>query len=167
MSSSLALKKITDRYMGEYFSSPVGEINVVEKMKEKRADIGGEGNGGVIFPSTHYGRDSLIGIGLILTLLSERDISLSQLKKSLPVYFIYKTKTTFNKSLDEVISFFSKEYSKFDIDLRDGIRIDFSNSWAHIRKSNTEPVVRIYSEAETLEKARELSNKIISKLQLL
>ena len=167
MSSSLALKKITELYDGEYFSSPVGEINVVEKMKQKKADIGGEGNGGVIFPSTHYGRDSLIGIGLILTLLSERDISLSELKKSLPTYYIHKTKTTFDQSLDKVVSYFSNEYSNFDIDLRDGIRIDFLNSWTHIRKSNTEPVVRIISEASTSEKASELSNKIISKLQVL
>lgn len=167
MSSSLALKKITELYNGEYFSSPVGEINVVEKMKQKNADIGGEGNGGVIFPSTHYGRDSLIGIGLILTLLSERDISLSKLKKSLPTYYIHKTKTTFDQSLDKVVSYFSNEYSNFDIDLRDGIRIDFLNSWTHIRKSNTEPVVRIISEASTSEKASELSNEIISKLQVL
>ena len=167
MSSSLALKKIIEIYDGEYFSSPVGEINVVEKMKQKNADIGGEGNGGVIFPSTHYGRDSLIGIGLILTLLSERDISLSELKKSLPTYYIHKTKTTFDQSLDKVVSYFSNEYSNFDIDLRDGIRIDFLNSWTHIRKSNTEPVVRIISEASTSEKASELSNEIISKLQVL
>ena len=167
ISSSLALKKITELYHGTYFSSPVGEINVVEKMKEKNADIGGEGNGGVIFPSTHYGRDALIGIGLILSLLSERDISLSELKKSLPFYYIHKTKMVFNGSLGKVISHLSKEYSNCDIDLRDGIRIDFSNSWTHIRKSNTEPVIRIYSEAETSEKASELSTEIISKLQLL
>ena len=136
-------------------------------MKQKNADIGGEGNGGVIFPSTHYGRDSLISIGLILTLLSERDISLSKLKKSLPTYYIHKTKTTFDQSLDKVVSYFSNEYSNFDIDLRDGIRIDFLNSWTHIRKSNTEPVVRIISEASTSEKASELSNEIISKLQVL
>ena len=131
ISSSLALKKITELYHGTYFSSPVGEINVVEKMKEKNANIGGEGNGGVIFPSTHYGRDALIGIGLILSLLSERDISLSELKKSLPFYYIHKTKMVFNGSLGKVISHLSKEYSNCDIDLRDGIRIDFSNSWTH------------------------------------
>ena len=167
LSSSMALKKITESYNGSYVSSPVGEINVVQKMKENKAHIGGEGNGGVIFPSTHYGRDSLIGIGLILTLLSERNITLSALKASLPQYYIHKTKTTYNKPLDKVIAFFSEEYSTFNIDLRDGIRIDFNNSWTHLRKSNTEPVVRIISEAQTLQKAIELSNKIISKLQII
>ena len=163
----MALKKITESYNGSYVSSPVGEINVVQKMKENKAHIGGEGNGGVIFPSTHYGRDSLIGIGLILTLLSERNITLSALKASLPQYYIHKTKTTYNKPLDKVITFFSEEYSTFNIDLRDGIRIDFNNSWTHLRKSNTEPVVRIISDAQTLQKAIELSNKIISKLQII
>ena len=129
-------------------------------MKQKNADIGGEGNGGVIFPSTHYGRDSLIGIGLILTLLSERDISLSELKKSLPTYYIHKTKTTFDQSLDKVVSNFSNEYSNFDIDLRDGIRIDFLNSWTHIRKSNTEPIIRIFAEAKNQDEVNELINTL-------
>ena len=166
LSSSLALKKITDKYSGEYFSAPVGEINVVEKMKAVKADIGGEGNGGVIFPSTHYGRDSLIGIGLILTLLAERNLKLSELKQILPEYYIHKSKTKFSGSLEKVVESFSEEFSDLDIDLRDGIKINFENSWTHIRKSNTEPVVRIISEAKTLEEASGISNKIISKLHL-
>ena len=97
------MKKITEKYSGEYFSAPVGEINVVEKMKAVKADIGGEGNGGVIFPSTHYGRDSLIGIGLILTLLAERNLKLSELKQILPEYYIHKSKTKFSGSLEKVV----------------------------------------------------------------
>ena len=166
LSSSIALKKITEKYSGKYFSAPVGEINVVETMKEVKADIGGEGNGGVIFPSTHYGRDSLVGIGLILTLLSERDLSLSELKSTFPQYHIYKSKTKFEGSINQIIKSMSNEYSDHEIDLRDGIRINFEESWTHIRKSNTEPVVRVISEASTLDKAKEISKKIISKLHL-
>mgnify|MGYP001165130018 FL=1 len=166
LSSSIALKKITEKYSGKYFSAPVGEINVVEKMKDVKADIGGEGNGGVIFPSTHYGRDSLVGIGLILTLLSERNLTLSELKSTLPQYHIYKTKTKFEGGINQIIKSISNEYSGHEIDLRDGIRISFEESWIHIRKSNTEPVVRVISEASTLDKAKEISKKIISKLQL-
>ena len=131
-----------------------------------KADIGGEGNGGVIFPSTHYGRDSLVGIGLILTLLSERDLSLSKLKSTFPQYHIYKSKTKFEGGINQIIKSISNEYSDHEIDLRDGIRINFEESWAHIRKSNTEPVVRVISEASTLDKAKEISKKIISKLHL-
>tara|TARA_B100001057_G_scaffold198948_1_gene199540 strand:- start:17130 stop:18494 length:1365 start_codon:yes stop_codon:yes gene_type:complete len=166
LSSSIALKKITEKYSGKYFSAPVGEINVVETMKDVKADIGGEGNGGVIFPSTHYGRDSLVGIGLILTLLSERKLTLSELKSTLPQYHIYKTKTKFEGGINQIIKSISNEYSGHEIDLRDGIRINFEESWTHIRKSNTEPVVRVISEASTLDKAKEISKKIISKLQL-
>ena len=166
LSSSIALKKITEKYSGKYFSAPVGEINVVETMKDVKADIGGEGNGGVIFPSTHYGRDSLVGIGLILTLLSERDLSLSELKSTFPQYHIYKSKTKFEGGINQIIKSMSNEYSDHEIDLRDGIRINFEESWTHIRKSNTEPVVRVISEASTLDKAKEISKKIISKLHL-
>ena len=166
LSSSIALKKITEKYSGKYFSAPVGEINVVETMKDVKADIGGEGNGGVIFPSTHYGRDSLVGIGLILTLLSERDLSLSKLKSTFPQYHIYKSKTKFEGGINQIIKSISNEYSDHEIDLRDGIRINFEESWTHIRKSNTEPVVRVISEASTLDKAKEISKKIISKLHL-
>ncbi len=167
MSSSLALKNITERYGGRYYSSPVGEINVVAKMKEEGATIGGEGNGGVIFPKTHYGRDSLIGVALILSLLAERKLSLSNLKRSLPEFFIVKSKTSFEGSISQVIRFFSEEYSEYKIDLRDGIKINFHNSWAHLRKSNTEPVIRIISESKTKEEAIKLSEEIISKLRLI
>ena len=166
LSSSLALKKITERHGGSYYCSPVGEINVVEKMKKVNACIGGEGNGGVIYPKTHYGRDSLIGIGMILSLLAAKDKPLSEIKNSLPSYHIVKSKTIFNGSIKKVIDRFKNEFSKEKIDLQDGIRIDFKNSWVHIRKSNTEPVMRIISEAKTIEESTELSKKIISKLQL-
>ncbi len=166
LSSSLALKKITKKHGGSYYCSPVGEINVVEKMKKVNASIGGEGNGGVIYPKTHYGRDSLIGTGMILSLLAEKDKPLSEIKNSLPSFHIVKSKTTFNGSIKTVIDRFKTEFSKEKIDLQDGIRIDFKNSWVHIRKSNTEPVMRIISEAPTIEESIELSKKIISKLHL-
>jgi len=167
LSSSLALKKITEKHGGSYYCSPVGEINVVEKMKKFNACIGGEGNGGVIYPKTHYGRDSLIGIGMILSLLADREVSLSALKNQLPSYHITKSKTKFDGNIKKVIDMFKIEFSNQKIDLQDGIRIDFDNSWVHVRKSNTEPVIRIISEAETIQKSMNLSKKIISKLQLI
>ena len=167
LSSSLGLKVLTQRYSGKYFSSPVGEINVVEKMKSVNAIIGGEGNGGVIYPKTHFGRDSLVGVAIILSLIIERDMTLSEIKKSLPEFHIIKSKMTFNKEMEKIIDYFKREYNDREINLSDGIRIDFNNSWVHIRKSNTEPVLRIISEANSKQKSIELSKKIISKLRLL
>ena len=167
LSSSLALKIITENRGGKYYASPVGEINVVEQMKKVNATIGGEGNGGVIYPKTHYGRDSLIGIALVISLLLERNITLSELKKSLPEYHITKEKMSYNGKIENIIEFFKAEYSDVQLNTSDGVRVDFEDSWVHIRKSNTEPVIRIISEAKSKIKSQEISKKIISKLRLL
>ena len=167
LSSSLALKVITEKHGGIYYTSAVGEINVVEKMKKEHAIIGGEGNGGVIYPKTHYGRDSLIGIVLILSLLTERNIPLSELKKTLPQFSIVKKKLNFDGNIKNVLEFLKQEYLKCKITTIDGIRIDFHNSWVHIRKSNTEPVIRVIAEAVNLKEASRLAKEIMSKLQLI
>ena len=167
LSSSLALKVITEKHGGIYYTSAVGEINVVEKMKKENAIIGGEGNGGVIYPKTHYGRDSLIGIVLILSLLAERNIPLSELKKTLPKFSIVKKKLNFNGNIKNVLEFFKQEYLKCKITTIDGIRIDFHNAWVHVRKSNTEPVIRVIAEAVNLQEASRLAKEIMSKLQLI
>ncbi|MEC8221491.1 MAG: phosphoglucosamine mutase [Bacteroidota bacterium] len=166
LSSTLALKNITEKYGGKYFSSAVGEINVVQVMKEKKCIIGGEGNGGVIYPMTHYGRDSLIGIGLIISLLVERNISLSELKKELPEYNIFKTKLIYKGEISSIISDVKKLYDESLIDTTDGVKINFSNSWIHIRKSNTEPVIRIISEASSMLEAEKICKEIMSKLRI-
>ena len=167
LSSTLALKNITEKYGGKYFSSAVGEINVVQMMKEKKCLIGGEGNGGVIYPMTHYGRDSLIGIALIISLLVERNISLSELKKELPEYHIFKTKLNYKGEISSIISDVKKLYDESLIDTTDGVKINFSNSWIHIRKSNTEPVIRIISEASSMLEAEKICKEIMSKLRIL
>ncbi len=166
LSSTLALKNITEKYGGKYFSSAVGEINVVQVMKEKKCLIGGEGNGGVIYPMTHYGRDSLIGIGLIISLLVERNISLSELKKELPEYNIFKTKLIYKGEISSIISDVKKLYDESLIDTTDGVKINFSNSWIHIRKSNTEPVIRIITEASSMLEAEKICKEIMSKLRI-
>ncbi len=165
LSSTMALKKITISANGKYFPSAVGEINVVEKMKEYNADIGGEGNGGVIYPKTHYGRDALVGIAIVLSLLAESNSSLSDIKKELPQYFISKNKITFNKEFNLLVDKFKKEYINYNIITIDGIKIEKKYSWFHIRKSNTEPVVRIYAEATSLQKAELLANEVIKKIK--
>ena len=165
LSSTMALKKITISANGKYFPSAVGEINVVEKMKEFNADIGGEGNGGVIYPKTHYGRDALVGIAMVLSLLAESDSSLSEIKKELPQYFISKNKITFNEDFNLLVDKFKKEYIDDNIITIDGIKIEKKNSWFHIRKSNTEPVVRIYAEANSSEKANLLANEVMEKIK--
>ena len=167
LSSSLALKVITEKYGGTYTAAAVGEINVVETMKKTNAVIGGEGNGGVIYPNTHYGRDSLIGIALIMSLLADRNITLSELKKTLPSFSIVKKKLNFTGNINDVISFFKTEYSEYKLTIIDGVRIDFDNSWVHVRKSNTEPVVRVISEASNFKKAEGLAKKIMYKLQMI
>ena len=166
LSSTLALKNITEKYGGKYFPSAVGEINVVQMMKEKKCLIGGEGNGGVIYPMTHYGRDSLIGIALIISLLVEKNISLSELKKELPEYHIFKTKINYKDEISSIIKDVKKLYDESLIDTTDGVKINFSNSWIHIRKSNTEPVIRIISEASSMLEAEKICKEIMSKLRI-
>ncbi|MCD6113460.1 MAG: phosphoglucosamine mutase [Bacteroidales bacterium] len=166
LSSTKALKDVTEKYGGNYFASAVGEVNVVEMMKKQNAIIGGEGNGGVIYPELHYGRDALVGIALFLSHLALSDKKCSELRKTLPDYFIFKSKLKINSNIniDAIINSIKEEYKNFKINTIDGIKIEFDNEWAHIRKSNTEPILRIYTESETSEKAEILSKKIIDKI---
>ena len=151
MSSSMSMDIITKKHGCNYYSSKVGEINVVEKMKEVNAIIGGEGNGGVIYPDSHYGRDALVGIVLFLSHLSELNINASELLDLYPKFFMIKDKINLNEDFNfkKFNDKIKSHYSKNDLDERDGIKIIFKKSWLHIRKSNTEPIIRIYSEAET------------------
>ena len=155
LSSSRALKDLSDRYGVQYFKAKTGEVNVVEKMREVNAVIGGEGNGGVIYPKLHAGRDALLGIALILSYLAESRQSLSELRQTYPSYFMSKNKmiVTPDFDLQPVINYFTDKYSDAEIDIQDGLRIDFIDSWVQVRKSNTEPIIRIYAEARSQEKA--------------
>jgi len=162
ISTTKAIDDIVKKYSGTLIKTPVGEINVANKMKEVNAIIGGEGSGGVILPDVHLGRDSLVGIAITLQHLVEFSGSLSQLKKSLPEYYMSKDKIELN-SIEEAKNILDKlieNHKKDNIELMDGLRIDYDNSWVIIRKSNTEPIIRIYSEAKTLTEAKELSDKL-------
>ena len=169
LSSTRALSDITYKHDGEYFASAVGEVNVVEKMKETSAIIGGEGNGGIIYPKLHYGRDALVGIALFLTYLSEKDLSVSELRSSYPNYFISKNKIQLTDSTDMqfIISELANKYSKEKINLIDGLKIDFDEGWVHLRKSNTEPIVRIYSESISKQKADKLASVFVEEIKSL
>jgi phosphomannomutase len=163
LSSTMALKDITEKHGGEYFSAAVGEVNVVEKMKEKGSIIGGEGNGGIIYPELHYGRDALVGIALFLTHLAKFGKPVGFLRKKYPNYFIAKKKIELEQGtdVDGILEKIQKKYSKYDIDSRDGVKIHFDKEWVHLRKSNTEPIIRIYAESEFETKADNLADKII------
>jgi phosphomannomutase len=169
LSSTRALSDVTVKYGGKYFASAVGEVNVVEKMKEKSAVIGGEGNGGIIFPALHYGRDALVGIALFLTYLSEKDLAISKLRSIYTNYFISKNKIQLTNSTDisSIISELAKKYNKEKINLVDGLKIDFDEGWIHLRKSNTEPIIRIYSESLSKEKADNLASMFIKEIKSL
>ena len=162
LSSTRALRDICRRHRSEYYASAVGEVNVTTLMKKKGAVIGGEGNGGVIYPQLHYGRDALVGVALFLTLLAKSGMKVSELKKTYPEYAIAKTKVELTPDLDidEILAKIKKEYKNENITDIDGVKIDFPNSWVHLRKSNTEPIIRIYSEAKTMEEAVDLGNKM-------
>ena len=149
MSSTKALKEITKKHGGEYFPSAVGEVNVVNKMKEVNAVIGGEGNGGIIVPDFHYGRDALIGIGLFLTHLALSKKSVKQLRGSYPDYFISKNKIALEKNVDvkDIFKKIKEKYKNNPVNTEDGLKIEFDNDWVHLRTSNTEPIIRIYSES--------------------
>ena len=163
LSSTRALKDVTVKRGGEYFASAVGEVNVVNKMKEVKAVIGGEGNGGVIYPESHYGRDALVGIGLFLTHLAKFGKTASRLRASYPNYHISKNKIelTADINVDRILDAIKLKYKKHPINDIDGVKIEFEKEWVHLRKSNTEPIIRIYSESETLATAEHLANKII------
>ncbi len=167
LSSTRALQVITEKAGGKYTASAVGEVNVVNKMKETNAVIGGEGNGGVIVPELHYGRDALAGIALFLTHLAKSGKSISLLKASYPSYHISKNKIELTPEIDvdQILKEIQKKYEKQPINTIDGVRIDFDNSWVHLRRSNTEPIIRIYSESDTLATADYLANKIISDIK--
>jgi phosphomannomutase len=162
MSSSRALRDVTEKHGGIYFTSAVGEINVVEEMKRRNAVIGGEGNGGVIFPEMHYGRDALAGIALFLSLLAERKMKCSELRKSYPDYFMAKTKMELDPSSDigKILEKVKYHYRDEKIDERDGLRIDTEKGWVQIRRSNTEPIIRIYAEAATLTGAESMAEEV-------
>ena len=164
LSSSRALRDVTLAHGCTYSASAVGEVNVVTKMKETGAVIGGEGNGGVIYPAAHYGRDALVGVALFLTLLAKSGKKVSELKKQYPAYAIAKNKVelTPDVDVDAILKAIKTKYANEKVTDIDGVKIDFENSWVHLRKSNTEPIIRIYSEAQTIEEAEALGNSIKS-----
>ena len=167
LSSSRALRDITRKQGGDYFAAAVGEVNVVESMKQNYAVIGGEGNGGIIYPNLHYGRDALVGIALFLTHLAKSGKSCSELRKTYPEYVIAKKKMELTPQIDVddiLITIKSKFSDKEIIDI-DGVKIEFEHGWVHLRKSNTEPIIRIYAESSTNEKANELADKIINEIK--
>ena len=166
LSSSMALKDITEQYGGKYFAAAVGEVNVVHVMKEKNAVIGGEGNGGVIYPDLHYGRDALVGIGLFLSHLVKSGKTCSALRAIYPDYHIIKRKIQLTPEInvDRLLEGLSSDYKKFPINSIDGVRIDFPNGWVHLRKSNTEPIIRLIAEGKTSGNAREISDMLMNRI---
>lgn len=162
LSSSRALRDVTRSHGCSYSAAAVGEVNVVAKMKETGAVIGGEGNGGVIYPELHYGRDALVGVAIFLTLMAKEGKKVSELKAGYPQYAIAKNKIELTPDLnvDAILEEVKKRYSNEEVTDIDGVKIDFADSWVHLRKSNTEPIIRIYSEASDMEKANELANAI-------
>ena len=169
LSSTRALRDVTEKHGGHYFASAVGEVNVVNMMKEKNAVIGGEGNGGVIYPSAHYGRDALVGIALFLTHLAKKKLSMSQLRKSYPSYVISKNKVELNSStdIDKLVNTISEKYAHISQNKIDGLKLDFDEEWVHLRKSNTEPIIRIYAESKSLEKATSLASRFVDEVKKL
>ena len=163
LSSTRALRDVTLRHGGNYFASAVGEVNVTTKMKEAGAVIGGEGNGGVIYPESHYGRDALVGIALFLSLLAERGLTLTQLRATLPTYFIAKNRIDLTPStdIDSILARVKEMYADEQVTDIDGVKIDFADKWVHLRKSNTEPIIRVYSEASSMEEADALGKKLM------
>jgi phosphoglucosamine mutase len=166
LSSTRALADVTALYGSKYYAAAVGEVNVVEKMKAVGAVIGGEGNGGVIYPASHYGRDALVGIALFLTLLAKKSMKVSELRKTYPEYFISKNKIELTPDIDvdTIFSVIKGNYSRFGINDIDGVKIDFPQGWVHLRRSNTEPIIRIYSEAPTQEQADKFAAAIIAEI---
>jgi len=167
MSSSRALRDVTEKHGGVYTASAVGEVNVVVKMKETKAVIGGEGNGGIIYPELHYGRDSLVGIALFLSHLAEKNIPVSVLRAGYPSYFMSKKKIQLTPELDvdAILKSFEATYASEEIKTIDGVKIDFAENWVHLRKSNTEPIIRIYTEAKSQEEADALADRFIAEIK--
>ncbi|MCC8094153.1 MAG: phosphoglucosamine mutase [Tannerellaceae bacterium] len=163
LSSSRALRDVTHSYGCDYTAAAVGEVNVVAKMKETNAVIGGEGNGGIIYPASHYGRDALVGIALFLTHLAKKKMKVSELRASYPPYCISKQKVELTPEIDvdAILEKVKEKFAAYDITDIDGVKIDFPDQWVHLRKSNTEPIIRIYSEAPTMEQAAALGGELI------
>ena len=163
LSSSRALRDVTEKHGGNYAAAAVGEVNVVEQMKAIQAIIGGEGNGGVIYPALHYGRDSLVGIALFLTFLAKKGVKTSELRAYYPNYVISKNKIELSPDLDvdKILAHMAEKYRHLDVNTIDGVKINFENEWVHLRKSNTEPIIRIYAESNTQENAEILAKKIL------
>src|SRR5690606_14494131 len=152
---------------GQYFASAVGEVNVVTMMKEKNAVIGGEGNGGIIYPDLHYGRDALVGIALFLSHLATSQMTALRLRSKYPNYYISKNKIELTRDInvDKILDHMHKKYEKQPFNAADGLRIEFDREWVHVRNSNTEPIIRIYAESDMEAKAENLARKIISDIQ--
>ncbi len=167
LSSTRALRDVTEGYGQKYFASAVGEVNVVTKMKSENAVIGGEGNGGVIYPELHYGRDSLVGIALFLSLLAERKVKVSELRDSYPAYTISKNKIQLTPEIDvdAVLSKMAAKYANEEVDTTDGVKIYIDKEWVHLRKSNTEPIIRIYSESKSAASADALAERIMNEIR--
>ncbi len=167
LSSSRVLRNVTEKYGQKYSAAAVGEVNVVAKMKETNAIIGGEGNGGVIYPASHYGRDSLVGAALFLTHLAKSGKKCSELRKTYPDYFMSKNKIELTPEIDVdgILLKMKEKYAGEQVTDIDGVKIDFADAWVHLRKSNTEPIIRIYSEAKSVEEAQELAQKIIEEIK--
>lgn len=166
LSSTRALRDVTQAAGGHYHAAAVGEVNVVRKMKETRAVIGGEGNGGVIYPGTHYGRDALVGIALFLTHLAQSGMRISELRQTYPNYFMSKNKISLTPDLDvdEILRQMQLKYADTPHTTIDGLKIDFEEDWVHLRKSNTEPIIRVYSEAPSAEQAEALASRIMDEI---
>ncbi|MFM7823003.1 MAG: phosphoglucosamine mutase, partial [Bacteroidota bacterium] len=169
MSSTRALRDVTEAAGGKHHASAVGEVNVVAMMKSVNAPIGGEGNGGVIYPELHYGRDALAGIALFLTHLAKSGLTCKKLRESYPDYYISKNKIELTPDLDvdSVLASIKEKYAHQPINDLDGVKIEFGNEWVHLRKSNTEPIIRIYSESQSEATANELAKRIMNDIQSL
>lgn len=167
MSSTRALSDVTRSHGGSYSASAVGEVNVTTEMKATQAVIGGEGNGGVIYPESHYGRDALVGIALFLSSLAHKGCTVSELRKTFPNYFISKNRIELTPDIDvdKVLAHAKEVFKNERLNDKDGVKIDFADGWVHLRKSNTEPIIRVYSEAATMEEANELAQKVIKTIQ--
>ena len=169
LSSSRALSDIASKHHGSYTAASVGEVNVVHCMKDTNAIIGGEGNGGIIYPESHYGRDALVGTALFLMLLSEKNIKVSELRATYPAYFMRKDKIELDATIDVdgLLEAIEQRYQNERINTQDGVKIDFENHWIHLRKSNTEPIIRVYTEAPSVKEAEAVANAIMEEIKSL